>query len=128
MNLFLSPDRLRPYFTSNFPMMSIWIHHSPDAPTMLFPHRVYFFPASRDRLCKYRIGVRNGQHHSYRSTPQRFRTEICMFGRLIGHPELCSIRRQSRDDATVLTLKSEHFFRAKRGLIKLHRLRTFPDR
>jgi hypothetical protein len=94
-------------------MMSEWIHHATESPTVFFPDRDNLRCARRHSLGEDGIWIRNRQHHSNRSTSERLGAEIAVLGRLIAHPEFGAIDREPGHYASS-GVKAEDFSSSKR--------------
>jgi hypothetical protein len=64
-------------------MMSEWIRHAAESPTVFFSNRDNLRCTSRHCLCEDGIWICNRQNHSNRTTPERLGTEVAVLGRLI---------------------------------------------
>jgi len=107
-------------------MMPKRIHNASQPPSICFCHRYDFFCTRCDCLRKYSIRINYRQDHPYRTTPERFRTEICMFRRFISHPEFRSVNRKPRHHRAARIFDVKNLRRPERLLIKFHRSRPIP--
>jgi hypothetical protein len=111
-------------FPADLPMMPKGINHSPDSPPVHFTNGVHACRPCPDGPRKHRIRICHRKNHSHRSPANRFGTEVLVLGRFVPNPKLSSIHRQPRHHTSVRPVQPKRLGRAKRLLIKLHRLRA----
>jgi hypothetical protein len=108
-------------------MMSEWIDHAAESPTVFFSNRDDVRCASRYCLGEDGIWIRNRQHHSNRSTSERLGTEVAVLGRLIAHPEFGAIYREP-GHYTPSAVKPEDFRCSESRFVEIDGSRTIPNR
>lgn len=122
------PPRRAGKLAANLPVMPERIGDMPYAPAVPLSYRVDFRCARRERTRECRIRIRHSQDHFDRTTAERFRAEVAVFGRFVAQPELRAVDRKSGNHAPIGTIQAVDLCRREDRFAKVERLGAVPDR
>jgi hypothetical protein len=80
--------------------------------------------SGRHGAIKGGVRIFDSHYHPHRAAAQSLGTEVRVFRRLIGHPEVRSPNSKPGYDGAAFGIDSEQFDGSKRGLVELDRFRA----
>ena len=113
---------------SDLPVKAKGIYQSSQSPAMFFTHGEHRLRTCFQCFREYRIGVWNGQNHSYRIAAKRFFIRLLITGRLVAEPEFGAGNGESYDQPAIRSFEPVGFNSSKCRFIKVNCPGTVFDR
>src|SRR5262249_60440659 len=97
-------------------------------PVMLIRDRPNHTRSSSDGPFEDSVRILDGQHHPYRTTSERLRTEVEMLGRLVSKPELGAVHRHPGNHLSLFVFDSKQLLGSECSLVEINRTGALPNR
>lgn len=108
--------------------MAVRVHDATEAPSILVGNRPHGLRPGFYRTRESSVGIIDRQNHTDSSAIQRLRAEVRIFWRFVRNPEIGVIHTEVGDDGSIRRIHAKQHAGSKRSLVKVHSLRTTPNR